>query len=136
MARIHGRFGRLYLGADASAAAAPVAGTTRWQIDSQTPFVDATAQGDTSTVSLAGLPGGNFTFESIYDDAAFSGNIFTNARQGEAVRAYFYPKATDNTKYIFGSVFVSASLESPVDGVTRLTGSGAAATSLITVGIS
>jgi hypothetical protein len=136
MARIHGRFGRLYLGADSSAAASPVAGTTRWTINSQTPFVDATAQGDTSTVSLAGLPGGDFTFESIYDDSAYTGNIFTSAAAGTAVKAYFYPSTSDATAYIFGTVFVSASLESPVDGVTRLSGTGAAATSLISVGIS
>lgn len=136
MARIHGRFGRIYLGADNSAAASPIAGTTRWTIDSSTPFVDATAQGDESSVSLAGLPGGNFTFESIYSDSEYTGNIFASARAGEAVKAYFYPKASDNTKYLFGTVFVSATLESPVDGVTKLSGTGAAATSLLSVGIS
>lgn len=136
MARIHGRNGRIYLGADSSAAASPIAGTTRWTIDSSTPFVDATAQGDESSVSLAGLPGSNFTFESIYSDSEYTGNIFASARAGEAVKAYFYPKASDSTKYLFGTVFVSATLESPVDGVTKMSGTGAGATSMVPVGIS
>lgn len=136
MARIHGRFGRIYLGADSAAAASPIAGTTRWTINSQTPFTDATAQGDESSVSLAGLPGGDFTFESIYSDSEYTGNIFASARAGEAVKAYFYPKASDGTKYLFGTVFVSGTLESPVDGTTKVSGSGAAASSLISVGIS
>ncbi len=136
MARIHGRNGRIYLGADSSASASPVAGTTRWTINSQTPFVDATAQGDASSVSLAGLPGGDFTFESIYSDSEFTGNIFASARAGEAVKAYFYPKASDSTKYLFATVFVSATLESPVDGVTKMSGTGAAASSMLSVGIS
>ena len=136
MARIHGRFGRIYLGSNSSAAAAPVAGTTRWSLESQTDFTPATAQGDSSTVFLAGLPGGQFSFSSIYSDDEFTGNIFANATAGEAVKCYLYPKASDATKYWFGTVYVSASVESPVDGVTSLTGSGAAATSLIAVGIS
>ena len=136
MARVSGRFGRIYIGATSSAAASPVAGTKSWSIDSATDFVDATAQGDTSKQSVAGLPGGSGSFEAFYDAAAYGGDVFTAARDGLARKMYFYPDQNDATKYWFGTAFISASASSAVDGVTSISGTFASATDLIPVGIS
>lgn len=137
MSRIHGRHGRLYLGANSTAAASPVAATKSWKIDSSTPFTDATAQGDTSTVSLAGLPGGTGSFQAFYDSTAYTGNIFASSQAGLAVKMYWYPlHDLDPTIYGFTTAFVSGSMTSDVTGVTTVDGTFASATGIYTVGIS
>lgn len=136
MARVHGRFGRIYIGATDSAAATPVAATKSWTIDAQTDYADATAQGDTSKQSVAGLPGGSGSFEAFYDTGSYGGAVFTAARDGLARKFYAYPNASTNTEYWFGTAFFSASVTSSVDGVTTVSGTFAGATDVIPVGIS
>ena len=136
MARTHGRFGRLYVGATTSAAAAPVAGTKSWTLDSATDYADATAQGDTSKQSAAGLPGGSGSFEAFYDATVYTGAVFTAARDGLDRAIYFYPDSADTTKYWFGRAYVSGSVSSAVDGMTTVSGTFAASSDLIPVGIS
>lgn len=133
--RVHGRHGRLYLGATDSGEATPVAATKSWAIDAQTDYVDATAQGDTSKVSVAGLPGGSGSFEAFYETGSYSGNVFTAARDGLARKMYAYPDASDSSKYWFTTAFISGNISSPVDGITSVSGTFAAATDLIPVGI-
>lgn len=136
MARVPGRKGRLYLAATGSGEATPVAATKSWTIDAQTEYYDATAQGDTSKQSGAGLPGGSGSFEAFYETGSYSGAVFTAARDGEARKMYAYPDASDSTKYWFGTSYVSASVTSAVDGMTTVSGTFSAATDLIPVGIS
>ncbi len=135
MARIHGRFGQLYVGATTSAAASPVAATKSWTLDAQTDYVDVTAQGDTSKQSVAGLPGGSGSFEAFYDEAAYSGAVFTAASDGLARKIYMYPNTSTMTKYWFFTGFISGSVTSSVDGATSVAGKFAAATDVIAVGI-
>lgn len=136
MARVHGRHGRLYLAPNKTAAASPVAGTKSWTIDSATTFANATAQGDSSEVSLAGLPGGTGSFEAYYDSASYTGNIFASSQTGEAVRMYWYPDHTDTAVYGYTTAYVSGSMTSDVNGVTSVSGKFASATGIYTAGIS
>lgn len=135
MARIHGRHGRLYLAPTDSGEAVPVSGTTSWTINAETDFVDATAQGDRSKQSLAGLPGSDFSFDGLYDDSAHTGNVFTAAFEGTSRKAYFYPDARSSSKYFFGKVFVSGNVTSGVSDATKISGKGAFETDMIPVGI-
>jgi len=135
MARTHGRHGRLYIGATTSAAASPVGATKSWTLDAQTDYVDATAQGDSSKVSVAGLPGGSGSFEAILDTAVYNGDVFTAARDGLSRKFYAYPDGATNTQYWFGTAFFSASATSSVDGVNTVSGTFAGATDIIAVGI-
>jgi len=136
MARIHGRFGQLYVGATSTGSASPVAATKSWTLDSATDFVDATAQGDTSKQNLAGLPGGTGSFEAFYSDSEYTGNIFASSTTGTAVKIYAYPNRADTAKYWFFTGFISGSVTSSVDGATTVSGKFAAATDVIAVGIS
>lgn len=135
MARIHGRFGRIYIGASDSAAASPVAATKGWDLDASTDYADATAQGDQSKQSAAGLPGGSGSFEAFYETGSFAGNVFAAARDGLARKFYAYPDATDNTKYWFGTAFFSGKVSSQVDAMTTVSATFSGASDIIPVGI-
>lgn len=136
MARIHGRFGRIYIGATDSAAASPVAATKGWDLDASTDYSDATAQGDLSKQSGAGLPGGSGSFEAFYETGTYGGNVFTAARDGLARKFYAYPDASVNTSYWFGTAFFSGKISSQVDGMTTISATFAGASDIVPVGIS
>lgn len=136
MARIHGRHGRIYIGATTSAAASPVAATKGWDLDAQTDYADATAQGDQSKQSGAGLPGGSGSFEAFYETGSYAGNVFTAARDGLSRKFYAYPDASDSGAYWFGTAFFSGKISSQVDGMTTVSATFAGASDIIPVGIS
>ncbi len=135
MARIHGRHGRIYLGATAGGEASPVGGTTDWTLNAQTDMTDCTAQGDLSKQSQAGLPGSDFSFNSFYDDSEYTGNVFKAAAEGTARKIYMYPDARTGSKYWFGTAFVSGNISSSVSDMNKLSGQGAFATDCIGVGV-
>lgn len=133
--RVHGRHGRMYVGATDSAEASPVAATKSWGVDAQTDYADASAQGDESKVALAGLPGGSGSFEAIYATDGYTGNVFTAARDGLPRKVYWYPDHSNTAAYWFCTAFISANVQSSVDGVTTVSGTWSAATPVQTVGI-
>lgn len=135
MARTHGRHGLLYLAETTGGSARPVAATKSWSVDAQTDYADATAQGDASKQSAAGLPGGSGSFEAFYDAAAYTGAVFTAALDGLARKMYFYPDRNDMAKYMFTTAYVSGNISSAVDGMTSVSGTWSAATDMVYVGI-
>jgi hypothetical protein len=124
MARVGGRFGRLYLGATTAAAASPVPFIGSWSLSAATDKIDVTAMGDTGKVVVAGLPDQNGEFGGFFDDAS---NILYDAAIDGLDRA-FYLYATSNTtqNYWYGRIFVDASFSASVDGAVEMTGTWAA----------
>jgi hypothetical protein len=138
MARKHGRNGRLYadFSANGGAAATPVASLRQWSLEATTERVDATCFGDSTRVSLAGLPDASGSFAGLYDDESASAysaaidNGINNAR-----RFYIYPDLSSTSKYFAGTAFFDASYSGAVDGAIELSGNWSAATPVFSVGI-
>lgn len=134
MAKLHGRNGRIYIGlASSSATAEPVANLTSWNINASTDQLDVTSMGDTSKTYLVGLPDAQITFEGYYDDSG--SGVYTAATDGGARKVYLYPTINDPTKYWFNTSFVQASTKGGVNEAITISGTLAAATSLVAVGI-
>lgn len=129
MSRVHGRFGRLYVGiADDSAEAEPVAYIRRWTLNSSTDKSEVTAQGDNNKVYVSGLPDAQGSYEGFYDtDTA---QLWTASQDGLARKFYAYPSTNDTGEYFFGTAFFDFGLDSGVDSGTSISGSWAAATAV------
>ena len=122
MSRVHGRFGRMYVGiADDSASAEPAVYLRSWSIDSATDKSEVTAQGDGNKVYVSGLPDAKGQYEGFYDtDTA---QLWTASQDGLPRKAYLYPDTSDTGEYFFGTAFFDFSLRSQVDGPTQISGS-------------
>jgi hypothetical protein len=135
VARIAGKNGRVYLGLASSAASAePVAFVRSWNINAETDRLGVTAMGDTSKTYIIGLPDAQVSYQAYYDDAG--SGVYAAATDGQPRKFYLYPSTLDTAKYWYGTVFVSASSSSDVNGAVETSGTFAAATPLVPVGIS
>ena len=134
MARNHGRRGRLYVGiASDSAAAEAVAYLSKWSVSFSTDNVDATANGDTNKVYLAGLPDASGSFSGFYDDA--SAQTYTAAADGLARRFYLYPTTPSVTgPYWFGTALFDFNAEADVGDSVKMSGDWSAASAITKIG--
>ena len=134
MARNHGRRGRLYVGiASDSAAAEAVAYLSKWSVSFSTDNVDATANGDTNKVYLAGLPDASGSFSGFYDDA--SAQTYTAAADGLARRFYLYPTTPSVAgPYWFGTALFDFNANSDVGSAVTVSGDFQAASAVTKIG--
>ena len=132
MARIAGRFGRLYMGIASGGTAEPVAYISKISFDAASDKFEVTALGDTNKAYVAGLPDFKGTFAGFYDDA--TAQTYTAAVDGVARKFYIYPNTTTNTQYWMGTAFFDFSVAIDVQGTADISGSFAAATAVTKIG--
>jgi len=126
VARIASRNARLYLAIASNGTAEPVSAIKCFEINANTDKYDATCFGDSTKTYVVGLPDSQGSFGGIYDTA--QNPTFTAAQDGVARKWYFYPDATVNTSYWFGSAFFDFATKFDVAGMAEVSGSWNAAT--------
>jgi hypothetical protein len=134
MARVHGRFGQMYVGISGSNAAAEALPFARkWTANFNTDAQDATAFGDGNKVYVTGLPDAQGTYEGFYDTA--TAQAFTAATDGVARKCYFYPTTPSTAgPYWYGTAFFDFSVETDVAGVVTVSGNWRAASTFAKIG--
>ena len=124
MARVGGRFGRLYLGTTTAALASSVPFIGSWSLGAATDKIDVTAMGDTNKVVVPGLPDASGEVGGFFDDA--SNVLYAAAIDGLDRAFYLYATANNTANYWYGRIFVDASFNASVDGAVEMTGTWAA----------
>ena len=133
MARVHGRYGQMYVALTSGGSAEPLAFARKWTANFATDAQDATAFGDSNKVYVTGLPDAQGTFEGFYDTA--TAQTFTAASDGLARKVYFYPTSPSNTgPYWYGTAFFDFSVDTDVAGVVTVSGSWRAASAFTKIG--
>ncbi len=133
MARVHGRFSRVYCGIASAGTAEPVPFITDWAFNGAVDFVEVTALGDTAKVRVAGLPDNSGTYSGIYDTA--TAQLFTAASDGIARKTYLYTDITGTPgQYWWGTAFWDFSFKSGVSQADTISGNFVAATPFVKVG--
>lgn len=133
MARIPGRSSRLYVALTNGGSASPVDSTRSFTIDSNRDSIDATCQGDTSKVTLTGLPGGSGQFTGVFDTTA-TGAAFAAAIDGLSRKVYGY-MSSSTTQYFYCTALFSAGLKADVGGLCEVDGTWQADTPVVWVGV-
>lgn len=124
MARVGGRFGRVYVGATNAAAASQVPFVGSWSLGAATDKTDVTAMGDTNKVVVQGLPDLSGDIGGFFDDTS---NVLYDAAIDGLDRAfYLYPNVNVATNYWYGRIFIDASFSASVGGAVEMTGTWAA----------
>lgn len=125
MARKHGKLGRVYFAVASGGTAAPFTGAAQWTIGFATDKQDVTAQGDNNKQYVNGFPDIGGSINGFYDDS--TAGLYVAAADGLKRKAYFYPDATDNTRYWHGEIVVDVSFDSAVSNGTPFAGEWKAA---------
>jgi len=122
MARTHGRNGALYVAiAAASTNPEPIAFLSNWKMDMKTDKAEVTAFGDQTKQYLAGLADQSGTYDGWYDTA--TAQLYTAATDGTARKFYAYvDRTTPTANYWWGTGFFDTSIEVPVDGGVKVSG--------------
>lgn len=126
MAKYPGRDGQIRI-SKAGAAVAAVLNMKSWTIDRKTDKFDVTCMGESNKTYVQGLGDAQGKFDALYDDT--DDKLFSIASATGAAWAIFYPSVNAYSKYAYGQVWLDASIEVPVDGPVKVTGSFAAANS-------
>jgi len=124
MARVGGRFGRLYVGATNAAEATQVPFVGSWDLSAATDKIDVTAMGDGNKVVVVGLPDLSGNIGGFFDDT--SNTLYDAAIDGLDRKMYLYPNVGVLTNYWYGRVFIDASFSSSVSGAVEMSGTWAA----------
>lgn len=133
MARVHGRFGQMYVAITSGGTPEPLPFARKWTANFATDAQEATAFGDTNKVYVTGLPDAQGTFEGFYDTA--TAQTFTAAVDGLARKCYFYPTTPSTSgPYWYGTAFFDYSVETDVAGVVTVSGNWRAATAFTKIG--
>lgn len=132
MSRHHGKNARLYVAIASSGLASPVPFINAWEINGTTDKEDVTAFGDTNKNYVVGLPDAQGTYGGFFDLA--TNQLYTASQDGVARKFYFYPDivAAPGT-YFFGEGFYDFSANWGVSAGAAISGSWAAASSIIKV---
>ncbi len=134
MARVHGKNGVVYVGiASSAAAASPLPNSSKWTADFGTDRKDATSFGDTTKVTVAGLPKGEGSVDMFWDSG--TAQTYTAASDGQARNCYFYPTTPSTAgPYWFGTAFFDFAIETAVDDVVKVKSTWSPASSIAKVG--
>lgn len=127
-----GRNGRLYmdLSATGTGSAQPIPLVAKWNADRSSAEFEGTSLGDTSTVKIAGLPGGSVTFDGFMDPTDVG--IVGIMGDGIQTRKVYLYTGTDRTiAYFYTTGSVSGTVDDDVSGLLKITGTISNATSLV-----
>lgn len=127
MAKLHGRFGVIYLG---STNASPVANTRSEDLNLATDFVDASVQGDSFKSYLPGLSDFKLTLGKLFDSAYFT--LYDAVLNTTVLKCYFYPDRNAPTNlYFYGQVYMGLdSLKTDIGAIVEEQWSVVAASSM------
>ncbi len=132
MARVHGRFARLYVATTSAGSASPLLNAGTWTINLSTDRVEVTAFGDTTKQYVAGLADGTLSYTGYADDTAGS-QLIEAAIDGIARKVYAYPFSSTGI-YFFGTMFFDTEVATDVNGAVTISGSAQPATAIGRVG--
>jgi hypothetical protein len=125
MARYHGRRARVMMSTSGAGNASEVIALRTWNLDMAVDTVEVTSFGDVNKTYVQGLPDASGGFEGFWDNA--ESKIWTGVQSGDGVKLYMYPDFTNApTKYVYGPAWVSASIETAVDGAVSISATFAA----------
>jgi hypothetical protein len=125
VARYHGRRSRVLMSTTAAGAASEVIGIRSWSYSQEVDTVEVTAFGDTNKRYVQGLPDATGEFEGFWEDS--EAKIWAAVASGDGVKIYMYPDHTNApSKYVYGPAWLSASIETAVDGAVTISASFAA----------
>jgi hypothetical protein len=124
-----GRSGAVYLAIEsATGVATSCIKLNAWTLDRSTDTFEVTAFGDTNKTYVQGLADLKGTLTGVWDDSETK--PFAGAISSTGVKLYLYPDITNSpTKYAYGTAWLNASIETPVNGAVKLTSSFVAAAS-------
>lgn len=129
MAAHAGRSGAVYLATESvSGVATSTIKLNAWTLDRATDTYDVTSFGDTNKTYVQGLPDLKGTISGVWDDTETK--PFAGALSSTGVKLYLYPDITNSpTKYAYGTAWLNASIDTPVNGAVKLTANFVAAAS-------
>jgi len=93
---------------------------TAWTMDRSTERIDITNFDSINQEELQGWPALKGTFEALWNSD--ESKLFTAATSPNGVKAIFYPTRRMPSKYVSCTAWLDASIETRVDGVTRVRG--------------
>jgi hypothetical protein len=93
---------------------------TAWTMDRSTERVDVTNFDSTNQEELQGWPALRGTFEGYWNSDETK--LFTAANSPDGVKMYLYPTRRVPAKYVAATAWLDASIETRVDGATRVRG--------------
>lgn len=125
MALYAGRDSRLYMSTTGAGTAIPVANLSSISINMETDTIDVTSFGNSNRVYVQGLKDFSADFDGFWDDT--DETMFDAADSSSAPKFYFYPSINAVNRYWYGTAWVSASIETSVDGAVSTSGSLVAA---------
>lgn len=114
-----GRTGVVYIAIEGSTGVATNAiKLNAWTINRATDKFEVTSFGDANKTYVQGLPDVQGTISGFWDDTETK--PFGAAASSTAAKLYLYPDSTVPTKYAYGTAWVDASIETPVNGPVTL----------------
>ena len=116
----HGRDGAIYISTTATGTPSPLLTMTAWTMDRSTARVDVTNFDSINQEELQGWPALRGTFEGYWNTDETK--LFSAATSPNGVKAIFYPTKRMPAKYVSCTAWLDASIETRVDGVTRVRG--------------
>lgn len=116
----HGRDGALYLSTSGTTTASPVLTLTSWSADRSTDRVDVTNFDSVNKEEMQGWPALRGNYEGYWNTDETK--LFAASTSGDGIKLYLYPTRRVPSKYISCTAWLDASIETRVDGVTRVRG--------------
>ena len=120
----HGRDAAIYISTSATGTASNLLTMTAWTMDRSTARVDITNFDSTNQEELQGWPALRGTFEGWWNSD--ENKLFTASTSADGVKMYLYPSKRVPSKYVSCTAWLDASIETGVDGVSRVRGSWSA----------
>src|SRR4030095_14176232 len=116
----HGRDAAIYISTSATTTAGPLLRMTAWTSDQSTERTDVTNFDSTTQEEVQGWPALRGTFEGYWNSDETK--LFSASRSADGLKMYLYPTRRAPSKYISCVAWLDASIETRVDGVTRVRG--------------
>jgi hypothetical protein len=120
----HGRDAAIYIATSAAGTASPLLTMTAWTSDRATERVDVTNFDSVNQEELQGWPALRGTFEGYWNSDETK--LFTATNSPDGCKTWFYPTRRTPSKYITCIAWLDASIETRVDGATRVRGTWSA----------
>jgi hypothetical protein len=108
LSRYHGRFSRVYLSPNDTAAAHPLLSISGWSFDNTKDRADTTSFEDSVKTSVLGFGSGQITFQGFWDDTELT--LYEAAESPAGAKFYGYPATTAPSLYIAARVWVDYSM--------------------------
>ena len=124
MPMYHGRDGVVYMSTSATGTASRVLTLTAWTMDRTVPRVDVTNFDSTNQEEMQGWPALRGTYEGYWNSD--ESKLFAATTSADGVKLYLYPSARIPSKFMGTLAWVDASMETRVDGVSRVRGTWSA----------